>query len=127
MKEKTLEDFKRSFAIEKNLKNWSDILFMAINNMISAQEFGRYCDEVAENYANHVKAIALQEGRNEGFKKGCELQKKACTEHALLYISHEFHDNEVKKEHTNGFCGYTITPDKDSILNAPDAVNPFKT
>lgn len=58
MKEKNLIDFKDEYAIENGHGSWYD---MRNANEVTISD----CEEVALRYANHVKAIALQEGKKD--------------------------------------------------------------
>lgn len=93
MKEKTLNDFGNEVAKEKGFIDFGEMWMDGIDPPVF--------DEIALRYANHVREIALQEG----FAKGCELQKKVCAD-----IWDKNHDED---------SDFTV------ILNAPNAVNPY--
>lgn len=101
MKEKTLNDFGNEVAKEKGFIDFGEMWMDGIDAPVF--------DEIALRYANYVKAIALQEG----FAKGCELQKGVCAEHAETELPEEYGEE------------YIYPVDKNSILNAPNAENPY--
>lgn len=120
---KQLIDFKEKYAQNKGFKSWQGFVAGMIESVKDAHlTLDDHLSKVAELFAN----ATLQEGRNEGFTKGCELQKVVCAEHANVLISNSNWNSNLKQLGYIDRDGSHYEVNKDSILNAPDAVNPFK-
>lgn len=97
MKEKTYQDFLNDCAKDLGFED-----FAAMIRNRASNEYTIFFDlqkDAALRYANHVKAIA--------FEKACVAQKSECA-----------------KSYFNGNQNDSVF---DSILNAPNADNPYKT
>lgn len=110
MKEKNFQYFLDEAAQEFEYDDYAHYMKSPFNSSHDDWDFNMdLIKSAAERHANHVKAIALQEV----FEKGCEAQKAVCAEHAKA----------IEDWHRGRFMGAYVS--KDSILNAPNAANPY--
>lgn len=114
MKEKTFLNFRNYYIKERGFEGWEQ--FAETTKIHNPAFFVSTLETIATLYANHVKTIALQEG----FEKGCELQKAVCNYHSTIKVALKPDPGDYVV-----ISGQYIQVNKESILNAPDAASPF--
>lgn len=101
MKEKTFEEFKNDFVIEKGFCNWDAFVKMAKKH--NPPSIPATLEKIATLYANYAKAIV--------FEKACKAQKK---------IHAKDLSNRLGKHIDSNVIGY-----HSQLI--PSADNPYKT